>query len=352
MDDKEITDLMEEMIRQMFKSVSDIELPVQFPRIDYRTAMQRYGSDKPDLRIPMELTEISDLVATVEFKIFEEAIQNPKGRVAALRVPKGSKMSRREIDNYIEFVSRYGAKGLAYIKVNETSIGRRGLQSPILKFLTDEVLTSILARTNSVDGDLIFLLGAGLSKVVNDALGALRVRLGIDLGLLTSEWAPLWVVNFPMFKWDENKQHWDSLHHPFTAPDVDDPAIIRNNPENCMSLAYDMIINGIEIGGGSIRIHQPDMQSAVFELLGIGPEEAKEKFNFLLEALKFGCPPHGGLAFGLDRLVMLMTKAKSIREVIAFPKTQTASCPLTQAPSPIADELLHDLNIKVLRTIP
>ncbi len=351
MDDKEITDLMEEMIRQMFKSVLDIELPIQFPRMDYAIAMQRYGSDKPDLRIPLELTEISDLVAAVEFKIFAEATKNPRSRVAALRIPGGSKISRREIDSYIEFVSCYGAKGLSYIKVNETSIGRKGLQSPIVKFLTDEVLANILARTNSVDGDLI-LLGAGLSKVINDALGALRVRIGTDLGLLTNEWAPLWVVNFPMFKWDEDKQHWNALHHPFTAPDVDDPAVIRNNPENCMSLAYDMIINGMEIGGGSIRIHQPDMQSAVFELLGIGPEEAKKKFNFLLDALKFGCPPHGGLAFGLDRLAMLITKAKSIREVIAFPKTQTASCPLTQAPSTIADEILHDLNIKILRNIP
>ena len=349
MDEQAITDLMEEMMRQMFKEVLDIELPNPFPRMPYETAMRRYGSDKPDLRIPLELTELSDLMTEVEFKVFADAACDPKGRVAALRIPAGGKLTRREIDGYGEFVGRYGAKGLAYIKVNDTSAGREGLQAPIVKFLPDEVLAKILTRTGAENGDLIFF-GADSAKVVNDALGALRVKLGNDLGLLKGEWAPLWVVNFPMFEWDERDQRWNALHHPFTAPHTDDPAEVQANPGHCLSRAYDMVLNGSEIGGGSVRIHRQEMQSTVFELLGINAEEAQAKFGFLLDALKFGCPPHGGIAFGMDRLVMLMADAKSIRDVMAFPKTQTAACLLTQAPAPVTEAQLRDLNIRLRRT--
>ena len=350
MNEQAITDLLEEMIRAMFKEVLDVDLSDPFPRMPYETAMQRYGSDKPDLRIPLELTELSDLMADVDFKVFAAAAQDPRGRVAALRVPDGGKLTRREIDGYTEFVGRYGAKGLAYIKVNDAAAGREGLQAPIVKFLPDEVLAKILTRTGAENGDLIFF-GADTAKVVNDALGALRLRIGHDLGLINGAWAPLWVVNFPMFEWDEQERRWNALHHPFTAPRTDDPAEVRAHPERCLSRAYDMVLNGTELGGGSVRIHRQEMQSTVFELLGIGPEEARTKFGFLLDALKFGCPPHGGLAFGLDRLVMLMTGAKSIREVMAFPKTQTATCPLTQAPAPVTEAQLHELNIR-LRRVP
>ena len=349
MGESSIIELMEEMIRQMFKTVLEVELPNPFPRMPYDTAMQRYGSDKPDLRIPLELTELSDLMATVEFKVFSGPATDPNGRVAALRVPGGGSLSRREIDGYTEFVARYGAKGLAYIKVNDAAAGREGLQAPIVKFLPDETLAKILTRTGAESGDLIFF-GADSSKVVNDALGALRIKIGHDLNLLKGEWAPLWVVNFPMFEWDGAEQRWNALHHPFTAPRTENPEDVRANPQQCLSRAYDMVLNGTEIGGGSVRIHRQEMQSTVFDLLGIAPDEARAKFGFLLDALKFGCPPHGGIAFGLDRLVMLMAGAKSIREVMAFPKTQTAACPLTQAPAPVTETQLRDLNIRLRRT--
>ncbi|HAS50307.1 MAG TPA: aspartate--tRNA ligase [Gammaproteobacteria bacterium] len=350
MDEQAITDLMEAMIRQLFKEVLDVDLPNPFPRMPYDTAMRRYGSDKPDLRIPLELTELSDLMAGVEFKVFAGPANDPNGRVAALRVPEGSKLTRREIDLYTEFVGRYGAKGLAYIKVNDIAAGREGLQAPIVKFLPDETLAKILTRTGAENGDLIFF-GADSTKVVNDALGALRLKVGHDLGLIKSAWAPLWVVNFPMFEWDEPEQRWNALHHPFTAARTDDPAEVRANPGQCLSKAYDMVLNGSEIGGGSVRIHRQEMQNTVFDLLGIGPEEARAKFGFLLDALKFGCPPHGGLAFGVDRLVMLMVGATSIRDVMAFPKTQSAACLMTQAPAPVTEAQLRDLNIR-LRRVP
>ncbi len=349
MDEPAITDLMEVMIRQLFKEVLGVDLPKPFPRMPYDTAMRRYGSDKPDLRIPLELTELSDLMTGVEFKVFAGPANDPKGRVAALRVPDGGKLTRREIDLYTEFVGRYGAKGLAYIKVNDIAAGRDGLQAPIVKFLPDETLAKILTRTGAENGDLLFF-GADSAKVVNDALGALRLKVGHDLGLVKNDWAPLWVVNFPMFEWDEQEQRWNALHHPFTAPRNDDPAEMRADPGRCLSRAYDMVLNGSEIGGGSVRIHRQEMQSAVFDLLGIGPEEARAKFGFLLDALKFGCPPHGGLAFGLDRLVMLMAGASSIRDVMAFPKTQSAACLMTQAPAPVTEAQLRDLNIRLRRT--
>ena len=346
MDEAGITGLMETMVRELFQQVLGVELPDPFPRMGWHEAVARFGTDRPDLRNPLELVEIADLVANVEFKVFAGPAADPKGRVTALRVPGGARLSRKEIDDYTAFVARYGARGLAYVKVNDATTGRDGLQSPILKFLPDEAIAGILLRTNAASGDLVFF-GADKAKVVNDALGALRDKLGADLGLLAGDWQPLWVVDFPMFEWDEGEQRWFALHHPFTAPSVADADALRREPGSALSRAYDMVLNGAEIGGGSIRIHDRAMQETVFELLGVGEEEARLKFGFLLDALKFGCPPHGGIAFGIDRMVMLMAGASSIREVIAFPKTQTASCPLTDAPSDVPDKQLRELGIRV-----
>jgi aspartyl-tRNA synthetase len=345
-DESIIMNTMEELIRSLFRSVMDVELPNPFPRMHYGEAMQRFGSDKPDMRIPLELVEISDLLAEVEFKVFAGPAADPDGRVAALRLPGGASLSRKEIDDYTAFVARFGAKGLAYIKVNDASAGREGLQSPILKFLPDEAVDGIMRRTAAASGDVIFF-GADKATVVNDALGALRSKLGEDRELVVEGWQPLWVVEFPMFERDRLTKRWNSLHHPFTAPGIDDPEELRKSPGEISSRAYDMVLNGSEIGGGSIRIHDQAMQSAVFDLLGIGTEEAQEKFGFLLRALEFGCPPHGGIAFGLDRLVMLMAGADSIRDVIAFPKTQSASCPLTNAPGEVSAEQLREAGIRV-----
>lgn len=349
-DEEAFMSLMEELIRSLFANVLEEALPNPFPRMTYAEAMARFGSDKPDLRIPLELVEVSDLMKAVDFKVFSGPANDERGRVAALKVPGGNELTRKEIDDYTKFVGIYGAKGLAYIKVNDLEAGREGLQSPILKFLPDEVVDAIMQRVEAQTGDLVFF-GADKATVVNEALGALRVKLGHDLDMVEKGWRPLWVVAFPMFEWDDKTNRWYALHHPFTAPRESDIELLENDPENCLSRAYDMVLNGTELGGGSIRIHQTEVQKKVFELLGIGEEEAKDKFGFLLEALKYGCPPHGGLAFGLDRLVMLMTGSASIRDVMAFPKTQSASCLLTDAPSEIADEQLRELNIR-LRKLP
>ncbi|MBK1674604.1 aspartate--tRNA ligase [Ectothiorhodospira shaposhnikovii] len=346
MDEEAIMTLMEEMVRELFAQVLEVPLHTPFQRMTYAEAMHRYGSDKPDLRIPLELVDLTDVMAEVEFKVFSGPATDPNGRVAALRLPKGGEVSRKEIDDYTSFVGRYGAKGLAYIKVNDINAGREGLQSPILKFLPDTVVVEILNRTGAEDGDLIFF-GADKTRVVNESLGALRVKLGHDRGLVERGWRPLWVVDFPMFELDEKEGRWVALHHPFTAPRTDDLAALSENPGQLVSRAYDMVLNGTEVGGGSVRIHNMAMQQAVFGLLGIGEDEAREKFGFLLDALKYGCPPHGGIAFGLDRLVMLMTGAQSIRDVMAFPKTQTAACPLTQAPAPVNEAQLRELGIRL-----
>ena len=345
-DEETVTGTMEDLVRSLFSEVMGVDLPTPFPRISYAEAMQRFGSDKPDLRIDLELVEVADLMEAVEFKVFAGPAADPEGRVAALCVPGGSELSRKEIDDYTDYVGRYGAKGLAYIKVNDAGAGREGLQSPILKFLPDDAVSGIMERTRAKDGDLVFF-GADKARVVNDALGALRVRVGEDRGLVTAGWQPLWVVDFPMFEKDPHTKRWTSLHHPFTAPSVDDPDVLRAEPGTVLSRAYDIVLNGSEIGGGSIRIHDQSMQAAVFELLGISDEEAEEKFGFLLRALQYGCPPHGGIAFGLDRMVMLMAGADSIRDVIAFPKTQTASCPLTNAPGEVSAEQLKETGIRV-----
>jgi aspartyl-tRNA synthetase len=342
----EIMVLMEGLVRHFFREVLAAELPDPFPRMSYAEAMRRYGSDKPDLRNPLELIDVAELVRTCDFKVFAGPAKDPQGRVAALRVPGGGSMPRSQIDEYTAFVARYGAKGLAYIKVNSRAGGREGLQSPIIKFLSDAAVEGILERTEAADNDLIFF-GADSAKIVSDALGALRLRLGQDLKLRADAWRPLWVIDFPMFDWEEQERRWVAMHHPFTAPANDDPATLRAAPAAALAKAYDMVLNGSEIGGGSVRIHREEMQSTVFDLLGIGAEEARRKFGFLLDALKFGAPPHGGIAFGLDRLAMLMAGADSIREVIAFPKTQTAADPLTDAPTEVSEAQLRELHVRV-----
>jgi aspartyl-tRNA synthetase len=347
---EQIMQLMEDLIHEVFQSVQGVSLPKPFPRLSFAEAMRRYGSDKPDLRVALELVDVADLVAGCDFKVFAAPAADPQGRVAALRAPGGGRLSRKEIDDYTAYVARYGAKGLAYIKVNERAKGRDGLQSPILKFLNDAAVAGIIERTGAQDGDLIFF-GADKGKVVSDALGALRLKIAADLKLVTQGWQPLWVVDFPMFEWDPEAQRHSAMHHPFTAPQLDDAQALAAAPGAAVAKAYDMVLNGSEIGGGSVRIHRQEMQSAVFGLLGIGAEEAKLKFGFLLDALKFGCPPHGGIAFGLDRLVMLMAGADSIRDVIAFPKTQTAADPLTDAPTEVSEAQLRELHIRV-RTPP
>lgn len=343
--------LVEGMVRDLFARVAGASLPDPFPRLTWREAMERYGTDRPDLRIGLELVEVGDLVRECEFKVFSGPARDPRGRVAALRVPGGGAIARSRIDAYTAFVAEHGAKGLAWIKVNDARAGREGLQSPIVKFLDDAALAGIVERTGAGDGDLLFF-GADAARVVNDSLGALRVRVGRDEGLAEEgAWRVLWVVEFPMFEWDEREKRWSALHHPFTAPVTDDPETLRFAPGDCLSRAYDLVVNGHELGGGSVRIHRPEMQEAAFRVLGIGPEEAREKFGFLLDSLHYGCPPHGGIAFGLDRIAMLLAGADSIREVIAFPKTQTAHCPLTGAPAAVPDRQLRELGVRV-RTPP
>ena len=350
MSEDQIMEMTEAMIRDLFNKVLGVSLDDSFPRMTHQEAIQRFGSDRPDLRVKLELVDVGDLMQGVDFKVFAGPALDPRGRVAALRLPGGGELTRKEIDDYTKFVAIYGAKGLAYIKVNDVASGRDGLQSPILKFLPDDVIAEIMRRTAAEDGDLVFF-GADKAGVVNEALGALRVKLGEDRGLMEGEWKPLWVVDFPMFEWDEGADRWIPLHHPFTAPKEEHLELLESDPGACHSRAYDMVLNGTELGGGSMRIFRSQVQMRVFELLGISDEEAEDKFGFLVNALKYGCPPHGGLAFGLDRLVMLMAGAKSIREVMAFPKTQTASCPLTDAPSAVADTQLRELNIR-LRKLP
>ncbi|STY94991.1 aspartate--tRNA ligase [Moraxella atlantae] len=349
MSDEDIMNLAEGLIKDLFKTMLNVEFG-DFPRMTYADAMRDYASDKPDLRIPLKLVDVADIMQSVEFKVFAAPANDPKGRVVALRIPNGAEITRKQIDEYTKFVGIYGAKGLAYIKVNDTSKinngveQESGLQSPIIKNMTDAVLVELIKRTDAQNGDLIFF-GADKAKVVNDAMGALRVKIGHDLNLATCEWAPLWVVDFPMFE-ETDDGKWTSVHHPFTRPKgtVEE---MKTSPETALSIAYDMVLNGTEIGGGSLRINTLDMQKAVFEALGIDEAEAEEKFSFLLNALKYGAPPHGGLAFGLDRLIMLMVGASSIRDVIAFPKTKTAECPLTDAPAPVDAKQLRELGIRL-----
>ncbi len=346
MDEDGITGLMEEMMRGLFTEVLAVDIEGPFPRMSWAEAMDRFGSDKPDLRIALELKTISDVLEDVEFKVFSGPARDPQGRVAALRVPGGNTLTRKEIDDYTAYVGRYGARGLAYIKCNDVSQGREGLQSPILKFLPDDAVQAIIERTGAETGDLIFF-GADKASVVNESLGALRLKVGQDRGLVEAGWRFLWVVDFPMFDREGVDDRWNALHHPFTAPATDDADELEADPGGMLSRAYDMVLNGTELGGGSVRIHSLEMQQRVFKLLGIEAQEAEDKFGFLLTALKYGCPPHGGIAFGLDRMVMLMAGVTSIRDVMAFPKTQTASCLLTQAPAAVSERQLRELSIRL-----
>ncbi|TXI11622.1 MAG: aspartate--tRNA ligase [Polynucleobacter sp.] len=354
LDEFEIRDLFENMMRHIFKTVMNVELDNPFPVMPYSEAMARFGSDKPDLRVKLEFTELTDVMKDVDFKVFSGAANMPNGRVVGLCVPGGSVISRSDIDDYTQFVAIYGAKGLAWIKVNEVAKGRDGLQSPIVKNLHDAAIQEILARTSAKDGDIIFF-GADKAKVVNDAIGALRLKIGHSAwarenGLMEQVWKPMWVVDFPMFDYDEDDARWVACHHPFTSPKDEHLDYLETDPGKCLAKAYDMVLNGWEIGGGSVRIHKESVQSQVFRALKIGPEEAQAKFGFLLDALQYGAPPHGGIAFGLDRIVTMMTGAESIRDVIAFPKTQRAQCLLTQAPSPVDEKQLRELHIRLRNT--
>ncbi len=345
-DQEDVLNLAEPMIRDAYKKVLDVDLPNPFPRMTYAEAMQRFGSDKPDMRIDLELVDVADALKNVEFKVFSAPANDPKGRVTILKVPNGGSMSRKQIDDYAPFVAKFGARGLAWIKVNAKENGREGLQSPIVKFLDDDSLTAILEKTGAQNGDLLFF-GAGDYNTVTQYMGELRLKVAKDLGLVKEGWQPLWVVDFPMFEFNEDENRWDAIHHPFTAP-VGTEQELRDNPGEAISKGYDIVMNGVELGGGSIRIHDQGIQAAVLELLGISKQEAEAKFGFLLEALQYGCPPHGGIALGLDRMAALMCGVESIRDVIAFPKTSSASCPLTSAPSEIPAKQLEEVHVQAI----
>ncbi len=348
MNKEEIMSVMEDMIHDLFEKICNESLEKPFPKISYADAMYRFGTDKPDLRIPLEFIDITEMMINVEFKVFSGPANDESSRVVMLKIPQGSSLTRKEIDDYTEFVGLYGAKGLAYIKCNDVSNLSEGLQSPILKFLPEDTIKQIINQSSVANGDLLFF-GADKKDIVNAALGALRVKLGHDLNMVEPAWRPLWVVEYPMFEWDHDTKRWSALHHPFTSPTFKKPQDLIDNPGVALSLAYDIVLNGVEVGGGSVRIHKQDMQNAVFEVLQINKKEAQQKFGFLLKALRYGAPPHGGIAFGLDRLVMLMTGSQSIRDVIPFPKTQNATCLLTDAPAQVNEGQLKELHIR-LRT--